>query len=96
MILKGRPRQLVLEAATPGHQHEWRLFQQIKLPDDKILVPGVIDVTNNYVEHPEVVADHSNDLPASSGASGWLRRPIPALLPSQVTVRSIPRLHSRS
>jgi 5-methyltetrahydropteroyltriglutamate--homocysteine methyltransferase len=57
VILKGRPRQLVLEAATPGHQHEWRVFQQIKLPDDKILVPGVIDVTNNYIEHPDVVAD---------------------------------------
>ena len=57
VILKARPRQLVLEAATPGHQHEWRVFQQIKLPDDKILVPGVVDVTTNYVEHPEVVAD---------------------------------------
>ncbi|MEO0809883.1 MAG: epoxyalkane--coenzyme M transferase, partial [Pseudomonadota bacterium] len=46
-----------LEAATPGHQHEWRVFEKIKLPDDKILLPGVIDTTNNYVEHPEVVAD---------------------------------------
>ena len=57
IILKGRPSQLVVEAATPGHQHDWRVFERIKLPDDKILVPGVIDVTNNYVEHPEVVAD---------------------------------------
>ena len=57
IILKARPGQLVLEAATPGHQHDWRVFERIKLPDDKILVPGVIDVTNNYVEHPEVVAD---------------------------------------
>jgi 5-methyltetrahydropteroyltriglutamate--homocysteine methyltransferase len=57
VILKARPRQLVLEAATPGHQHEWRVFQRVKLPDDKILVPGVVDVTTNYVEHPEVVAD---------------------------------------
>jgi 5-methyltetrahydropteroyltriglutamate--homocysteine methyltransferase len=57
IILKGRPGQLVLEAATPGHQHDWRVFERIKLPNDKILVPGVIDVTNNYVEHPEVVAD---------------------------------------
>jgi 5-methyltetrahydropteroyltriglutamate--homocysteine methyltransferase len=57
VILKARPRQLVLEAATPRHQHEWRVFQQIKLQDDKILVPGVIDVTTNYVEHPEVVAE---------------------------------------
>ena len=57
IILKARPGRLVLEAATPGHQHDWRVFERIKLPDDKILVPGVIDVTNNYVEHPEVVAD---------------------------------------
>jgi 5-methyltetrahydropteroyltriglutamate--homocysteine methyltransferase len=57
VILKARPRQLMLEAATPGHQHEWRVLQRIKLPDDKILVPGVIDVTNNYIEHPEVVAE---------------------------------------
>jgi len=57
VIFKGRPGQLVLEAATPGHQHDWRVFDWIKLPDEKVLVPGVIDVTNNYVEHPEVVAD---------------------------------------
>lgn len=57
IILKGRPAQIALEAATPGHQHEWRVFEHIDLPDDKMLLPGVIDVTNNYVEHPEVVAD---------------------------------------
>lgn len=56
VILKGRPRQILIEAATPTHQHEWEIFQRIKLPDDKVLLPGVIDVTNNYVEHPEVVA----------------------------------------
>ncbi len=57
VILKGRPRHLLLEAATPTHQHDWRVFERIRLPDDKVLVPGVIDVTNNYVEHREVVAD---------------------------------------
>lgn len=57
VVLRAKPRQLLLEAATPGHQHEWRVFERIKLPDDKVLVPGVIDVTNNYVEHPHVVAD---------------------------------------
>jgi len=56
VILKARPRQIVIEAATPTHQHDWRVFETIRLPDDKVLVPGVIDVTNNYVEHPEVVA----------------------------------------
>jgi len=57
IILKAKPAQIVLESATPGHQHDWRVFEDIALPEDKILVPGVIDVTNNYVEHPEVVAD---------------------------------------
>ena len=56
VILQGLPAQLLIEAATPTHQHDWRVFERIKLPDGKILVPGVIDVTNNYVEHPEVVA----------------------------------------
>ncbi|MFV0295594.1 MAG: cobalamin-independent methionine synthase II family protein [Hyphomicrobiaceae bacterium] len=56
IILRGRPGQLVLESATPTHQHDWRVFKSIPLPDDKVLLPGVIDVTNNYVEHPEVVA----------------------------------------
>ena len=56
-ILKARPAQIAIEAATPTHQHDWRVFERITLPDEKILVPGVIDVTNNYVEHPEVVAD---------------------------------------
>jgi 5-methyltetrahydropteroyltriglutamate--homocysteine methyltransferase len=57
IILKAQPRYLLIEAATARHQHEWRVFQSIKLPDDKVLVPGVIDVTSNYVEHPQVVAD---------------------------------------
>ena len=57
VILKARPRYLLLEAATPGHQHEWHVFRSIKLPDDKVLVPGVIDVTSNYVEHPQLVAN---------------------------------------
>jgi len=57
VILKAAPRQIAIEAATPTHQHDWRVFESVRLPDHKILIPGVIDVTNNYVEHPEVVAD---------------------------------------
>jgi 5-methyltetrahydropteroyltriglutamate--homocysteine methyltransferase len=57
VVLRGRPRQLMIEAATPTHQHDWRVFESVRLPDDKVLAPGVIDVTNNYVEPPEVVAD---------------------------------------
>ena len=48
---------LVVSMANPRHAHEYRCFERHPLPDDKILVAGVIDTTSNYVEHPEVVAD---------------------------------------
>ncbi|NIA70826.1 cobalamin-independent methionine synthase II family protein [Pelagibius litoralis] len=57
VLLKARPSTILFEAANPRHAHEWRVFQDIDLPDDKILVPGVIDSTSNYVEHPELVAE---------------------------------------
>lgn len=47
---------LVLEASNPRHEHEWKVFEQIPLPEDKILMPGVIDTSSNYIEHPELVA----------------------------------------
>ncbi|WP_445220016.1 cobalamin-independent methionine synthase II family protein [Bradyrhizobium sp. Pa8] len=56
IIIKARPMALLLEAANPRHSHEWSLFKETRLPDDKILVPGVIDTCTNYIEHPEVVA----------------------------------------
>jgi 5-methyltetrahydropteroyltriglutamate--homocysteine methyltransferase len=45
-----------IEAANPRHEHEWAVWKEIKLPDDKILLPGVIDSCTNYVEHPDLVA----------------------------------------
>jgi 5-methyltetrahydropteroyltriglutamate--homocysteine methyltransferase len=45
------------EAANPRHEHEWRLFEAVKLPTDKVLIPGVVTHSNVMVEHPEVVAD---------------------------------------
>ncbi|MBS0242902.1 MAG: cobalamin-independent methionine synthase II family protein [Proteobacteria bacterium] len=57
IILRVRARTILIEAATPTHQHDFRLFESVKLPQDKLLAPGVIDVTNNYVEPPELVAD---------------------------------------
>jgi 5-methyltetrahydropteroyltriglutamate--homocysteine methyltransferase len=44
------------EGANPRHEHEWAFFEQVRLPDDKILIPGVIDSTTNFVEHPELIA----------------------------------------
>ena len=44
------------EAANPRHEHEWAIFKEVKLPPDKIIIPGVIDSTTNFIEHPELVA----------------------------------------
>ncbi|TWS99661.1 cobalamin-independent methionine synthase II family protein [Reyranella sp. CPCC 100927] len=56
LIALVRPMALLVEAANPRHAHEWRFFRDTRLPDDKIIVPGVIDTCTNYIEHPEVVA----------------------------------------
>jgi 5-methyltetrahydropteroyltriglutamate--homocysteine methyltransferase len=56
-VLKAKPAGLLFEAANPRHAHEWVVWTEIELPDDKYLVPGVIDTTTNFVEHPELVAD---------------------------------------
>jgi 5-methyltetrahydropteroyltriglutamate--homocysteine methyltransferase len=55
-VLKAKPSVLSFEAANPRHGHEWEVWRGIKLPDDKILMPGVLDTLSNYVEHPELVA----------------------------------------
>ena len=56
LILPARPRGLLFEGANPRHEHEWTVFEHLKLPEDKLLIPGVIDSTTNYIEHPELVA----------------------------------------
>jgi 5-methyltetrahydropteroyltriglutamate--homocysteine methyltransferase len=56
ILVKAKPMALVVEAANPRHAHEWSVWQDVKLPDDKILIPGVLDTSTNYVEHPELVA----------------------------------------
>jgi 5-methyltetrahydropteroyltriglutamate--homocysteine methyltransferase len=56
-VLKARPSGLLFEGANPRHQHEWRAFAAADIPDDKILVPGVVDTVNVFVEHPQVIAD---------------------------------------
>jgi 5-methyltetrahydropteroyltriglutamate--homocysteine methyltransferase len=57
VLLKAKPQALLFEAANPRHAHEWTVFRDAKLPDDKILIPGVLSSTTNYVEHPELVAE---------------------------------------
>jgi 5-methyltetrahydropteroyltriglutamate--homocysteine methyltransferase len=55
-VLKAKPMGLLIEASNPRHAHEWSVFAERDLPDDKILIPGVIDSVTNYIEHPELVA----------------------------------------
>ena len=57
ILLRARPAGLSFEAANPRHAHEWRVWEDVALPEDKVLIPGVIDSTTNYVEHPELVAE---------------------------------------
>jgi 5-methyltetrahydropteroyltriglutamate--homocysteine methyltransferase len=56
LLYQARPAGLVLEAANPRHEHEWTVFRDHPLPDDKVLITGVLDSTTNFVEHPELVA----------------------------------------
>ena len=56
-VLGIKAQAIALEAANPRHAHEWAIWKDIKLPDDKILLPGVIDTSTNYVEHPALVAE---------------------------------------
>jgi 5-methyltetrahydropteroyltriglutamate--homocysteine methyltransferase len=56
ITLKAKPMALLVEAANPRHEHEWEAWTRLKLPDDKVLIPGMIGSNTNYVEHPEVVA----------------------------------------
>ena len=57
IVLKGRPAAVSFPGANPRHEHEWKIWQDVKLPDGKIIIPGVINSTSNFVEHPELVAD---------------------------------------
>ena len=57
IVLKAKTKYLLFESSNPRHAHEWKVFENIKLPKDKVIVPGVIDSTSNFVEHPEVVSD---------------------------------------
>jgi 5-methyltetrahydropteroyltriglutamate--homocysteine methyltransferase len=57
IVLTAKPMAVSFPAANPRHEHEWKIWKDVKLPDGKIIIPGVIDSTHNTVEHPEVVCD---------------------------------------
>jgi 5-methyltetrahydropteroyltriglutamate--homocysteine methyltransferase len=51
-----RPAAVAFEGANPRHEHEWTVFEDLKLPEGKVIIPGVLDSTTNFIEHPELVA----------------------------------------
>jgi 5-methyltetrahydropteroyltriglutamate--homocysteine methyltransferase len=57
IILRAKPQAVSFPGANPRHGHEWKVWDNVKLPDGKVIIPGVIDSTSNFVEHPELVAD---------------------------------------
>jgi len=57
IVVRARPAGISFEAANPRHEHEWRVFEDVALPEGKVLIPGVIDSTTNYIEHPELIAE---------------------------------------
>ncbi len=57
VVFTARPSAISFEAANPRHAHEWRVFERVKLPDGRIIIPGVLDSTTNFIEHPELVAE---------------------------------------
>ena len=56
VVFAARPSAISFEAANPRHGHEWTLFERVKLPPDKVLIPGVIESKSNFIEHPELIA----------------------------------------
>ncbi len=57
IVLQAKPSILLIEGANPRHAHEWSVWEQVPLPDDKVLAPGVIDSVSNFIEHPDLVAE---------------------------------------
>jgi 5-methyltetrahydropteroyltriglutamate--homocysteine methyltransferase len=56
IVFKAKPCAISFEAANPRHAHEWTVFETVKLPDGKVLIPGVIESKSNFIEHPELIA----------------------------------------
>ncbi len=88
LLLQVRPDILLFEAANPRRAHEWRVLQAVGLPPEKVLCPGVIDSTSNYVEHSELVAWRLQklvsklafELSSQSLPSCYVRTPMPGCL----------------
>jgi len=66
-LLKAKPGALLFEGANPRHSHEWTVWHEVKVQDDLVLIPGCIDSTTNFVEHPELVAQRLGKYVAAVG-----------------------------
>ena len=67
LVFQARPSAISFEAANPRHAHEWTLFETIKLPEGKVLVPGVLESKSNFIEHPELIAQRIGNYAALVG-----------------------------
>ena len=67
IVLTARPYGISFEASNPRHAHEWQVWQDAKIPEDKVLLPGVVDSTTNFVEHPELIAQRIENYAAIVG-----------------------------
>jgi 5-methyltetrahydropteroyltriglutamate--homocysteine methyltransferase len=56
IVFRARASAISFEAANPRHAHEWTLFETVKLPEGKVLIPGVLESKSNFIEHPELIA----------------------------------------
>lgn len=68
IVIGARPATVLFEAANPRHEHEWKVWADAKLPDTKVLAPGLIDTCSNYIEHPELIAQRVERFAAIVGA----------------------------
>ena len=74
LVFKARPNAIAFEAANPRHAHEWQLFEDVKLPDGKVLIPGVLESKANFIEHPELIAQRIRRYADLVGARERARR----------------------
>jgi 5-methyltetrahydropteroyltriglutamate--homocysteine methyltransferase len=56
VVFEARPSAIALEGANPRHGHEWKVFEDVELPEGKVIIPGVIESKANFIEHPELIA----------------------------------------
>ena len=95
-VLEARPATILFEAANPRHEHEWTVWRDAAIPDDKVLAPGLIDTCSNYVEHAELIAQRLARYARSSATTASSRARIAASARSPATARSTPTSRGRS